>query len=186
MLHAIQLSETVGRSTTCTCMELWLNGKRTTLPPAGHCGLKKLPKTRALSRAPAAGSQPFSRLIIIVGILVLFIVSDESPFIHQRQVPVLSQGQVRPGKSWIIARARSRLHRSNTTADDATSTIVTHRGSSRSFVELAGWIKRWNQPQLLRLGTGDPHRHTPEPIWAEDPMILRCWGKRKVDRQKAK
>ena len=147
-------------------------------PPCRSLRLEKTAKN--------TGSQPFSRLVIIVGVLVLSIVSDESPFIHQRQVPVLSQGQVRPGKSWIIARARSRLHRSNTTADDATSTIVTHRGSSRSFVELAGWIKRWNQPQLLRLGTGDPHRHTPEPIWAEDPMILRCWGKRKVDRQKAK
>ena len=24
----------------------------------------------------------------------------------------------------------------------------------------------------------DPHRHTPELIWAEDPISLRCWGKR--------
>ena len=24
----------------------------------------------------------------------------------------------------------------------------------------------------------DPHRHTPEPIWAEDPISLRCWGKK--------
>ena len=23
----------------------------------------------------------------------------------------------------------------------------------------------------------DPHRHTPELIWAEDPISLRCWGK---------
>ena len=22
----------------------------------------------------------------------------------------------------------------------------------------------------------DPHRHTPELIWAEDPISLRCWG----------
>ena len=25
----------------------------------------------------------------------------------------------------------------------------------------------------------DPHRHTPELIWAEDPISLRCWGKKK-------
>ena len=24
----------------------------------------------------------------------------------------------------------------------------------------------------------DPHRHTPELIWAEDPISLRCWGKK--------
>ena len=30
-------------------------------------------------------------------------------------------------------------------------------------------------------GTGscDPHRHTPELIWAEDPISSRCWGKTK-------
>ena len=26
----------------------------------------------------------------------------------------------------------------------------------------------------------DPHRHTPELIWAEDPTSSRCWGKKKV------
>ena len=26
--------------------------------------------------------------------------------------------------------------------------------------------------------SGDPHRHTPELIWAEDPISLRCWGKK--------
>ena len=26
----------------------------------------------------------------------------------------------------------------------------------------------------------DPHRHTPELIWAEDPSSLRCWGKKKA------
>ena len=25
----------------------------------------------------------------------------------------------------------------------------------------------------------DPHRHTPELIWAEDPISLRCWGTKK-------
>ena len=28
----------------------------------------------------------------------------------------------------------------------------------------------------------DPHRHTPELIWAEDPISLRCWGKKKYNR----
>ena len=26
----------------------------------------------------------------------------------------------------------------------------------------------------------DPHRHTPELIWAEDPISLRCWGKKTI------
>ena len=32
----------------------------------------------------------------------------------------------------------------------------------------------------------DPHRHTPELIWAEDPIGLRCWGKttRKTTRKR--
>ena len=28
----------------------------------------------------------------------------------------------------------------------------------------------------------DPHRHTPELIWAEDPISLRCWGKTPAER----
>ena len=38
MLHAIQLSETVGRSTTCTCMELWLTGKRSAVTNQQNMG----------------------------------------------------------------------------------------------------------------------------------------------------
>ena len=36
-----------------------------------------------------------------------------------------------------------------------------------------------NPPEPFSSGTWswDPHRHTPELIWAEDPMSLRCWGK---------
>ena len=36
----------------------------------------------------------------------------------------------------------------------------------------------WNLPEPSS-GTCscDPHRHTPELIWAEDPISLRCWGK---------
>ena len=35
----------------------------------------------------------------------------------------------------------------------------------------------WNLPEPSS-GTCscDPHRHTPELIWAEDPISLRCWG----------
>ena len=29
----------------------------------------------------------------------------------------------------------------------------------------------------------DPHRHTPELIWAEDPISLRCWGRRRRGRR---
>ena len=37
----------------------------------------------------------------------------------------------------------------------------------------------WNLPEPSS-GTcsSDPHRHTPELIWAEDPISLRCWGKK--------
>ena len=37
----------------------------------------------------------------------------------------------------------------------------------------------WNLPEPSS-GTCscDPHRHTPELIWAEDPISLRCWGKK--------
>ena len=36
-----------------------------------------------------------------------------------------------------------------------------------------------NPPEPFSSGTCSwgPHRHTPERIWAEDPMSLRCWGK---------
>ena len=30
----------------------------------------------------------------------------------------------------------------------------------------------------------DPHRHTPELIWAEDPISLRCWGKNTSEVQR--
>ena len=30
--------------------------------------------------------------------------------------------------------------------------------------------------------SSDPHRHTPKLIWAEDPVSLRCWGKRSRNR----
>ena len=39
-----------------------------------------------------------------------------------------------------------------------------------------GTLRNFPEPSS---GTGscDPHRHTPELIWAEDPISLRCWGK---------
>ena len=39
----------------------------------------------------------------------------------------------------------------------------------------------WNLPEPSS-GTCscDPHRHTPELIWAEDPISLRCWGINKL------
>ena len=30
--------------------------------------------------------------------------------------------------------------------------------------------------------SSDPHRHTPELIWAEDPISLRCWGNKNIIR----
>ena len=45
--------------------------------------------------------------------------------------------------------------------------------------ELSGTFR--NLPPEPSSGTCscDPHRHTPELIWAEDPIIsLRCWGKK--------
>ena len=40
----------------------------------------------------------------------------------------------------------------------------------------SGTLRNFPEPSS---GTGscDPHRHTPELIWAEDPISLRCWGK---------
>ena len=40
--------------------------------------------------------------------------------------------------------------------------------------ELSGTFR--NLPQC----SCDPHRHTPELIWAENPVSLRCWGKMKA------
>ena len=47
-----------------------------------------------------------------------------------------------------------------------------------------------NPPEPFSSGTcsWDPHRRTPELIWAEDPMSLRCWGKglpKKTSKPKA-
>ena len=41
-----------------------------------------------------------------------------------------------------------------------------HTGSLRNLPEPSSGTYSW-----------DPHRHTPELIWAEDPISLRCWGK---------
>ena len=65
----------------------------------------------------------------------------------------------------------------------------THRNSPRTFWNLppeptpahTGTLRNLLEPSS---GTSscDPHRHTPELIWAEDPIRLRCWGK--ISKQK--
>ena len=42
----------------------------------------------------------------------------------------------------------------------------------------AGTLRNLPEPSETSSGTCscDPHRHTPELIWAEDPISLRCWG----------
>ena len=40
----------------------------------------------------------------------------------------------------------------------------------------AGTLRNLPEPSSATCSC-DPHRHTPELIWAEDPISLRCWGK---------
>ena len=52
--------------------------------------------------------------------------------------------------------------------------------SSGTFRELASGtytILHRNSPEPSGTCSCDPHRHTPELIWAEDPISLRCWRK---------
>ena len=51
-----------------------------------------------------------------------------------------------------------------------------HRTSSGTYTST-----RRNSPEPSS-GTSscDPHRHTLELIWAEDPISLRCWGKKTI------
>ena len=44
--------------------------------------------------------------------------------------------------------------------------------------ELSGTFRNLPEPSSGTCSC-DPHRHTPELIWAEDPISLRCWGKKK-------
>ena len=58
-----------------------------------------------------------------------------------------------------------------------------HAGTCRNFPEPASGTytsTHRNPPEPLS-GTCscDPHRHTPELIWAEGPISLRCWGKKR-------
>ena len=52
------------------------------------------------------------------------------------------------------------------------------RNLHQHTLELSGTFR--NLPPEPSSGTCscDPHRHTPELIWAEDPISLRCWGKK--------
>ena len=51
--------------------------------------------------------------------------------------------------------------------------------ASRTYTstpELSGTFRNLPEPSSGTCSCG-PHRHTPELIWAEDPISLRCWGK---------
>ena len=59
-----------------------------------------------------------------------------------------------------------------------------HTGTLRNLLEPAsgtytsthGTLRNLPEPSSGTCSC-DPHRHTPELIWAEDPISLRCWGK---------
>ena len=56
-----------------------------------------------------------------------------------------------------------------------------HKGTLRNLLEPASATYTSTLRNLPEPSSGtcscDPHRHTPELIWAEDPISLRCWGK---------
>ena len=68
--------------------------------------------------------------------------------------------------------------------EPASGTYTAHTGALRNLPEPASGTYTAHTGALRNLpepssGTCscDPHRHTPELIWAEDPISLRCWGK---------
>ena len=61
----------------------------------------------------------------------------------------------------------------------------TYTTTHRNSLEPSGTCRRnldqhthWNSPEPSGTCSCHPHRHTLEPIWAEDPISLRCWGKK--------
>ena len=64
-----------------------------------------------------------------------------------------------------------------------TSTSPAHAGTLRNLLEPApeptpahpGTLRNLLEPSSGTCSC-DPRRHTPELIWAEDPISLRCWG----------
>ena len=55
-----------------------------------------------------------------------------------------------------------------------------HAGTLRNLPEAASGTytsTRRNSSEPSGTCSCDPHRHTPELIWAEDPISLRCWWK---------
>ena len=62
---------------------------------------------------------------------------------------------------------------------------ILHRNSPEPYRNLppeptpadAGTLRNSPEPSSGTCSC-NPHRHTPELIWAEDPISLRCWGKR--------
>ena len=68
--------------------------------------------------------------------------------------------------------------------EPASGTYTAHTGALRNLPEPASGTYTAHTPALRNLpepssGTCscDPHRRTPELIWAEDPISLGCWGK---------
>ena len=73
-------------------------------------------------------------------------------------------------------------------------------GTLRHSAELSGTLRNLPlEPPPAHTGTPpelpeplsgtcscDPHRHTPELVWAEDPISLRCWGKNIWNRSREK
>ena len=68
--------------------------------------------------------------------------------------------------------------------EPASGTYTAHTGALRNLSEPAsgtytahtGALRNLSEPSSGTCSC-DPHRHTPELIWAEDPISLRCWGK---------
>ena len=55
----------------------------------------------------------------------------------------------------------------------------TYTSTRRNSPEPSGTFRNLPEPSSGTCSC-DPHRHTPELIWAEDPISLRCWGKSTV------
>ena len=58
-------------------------------------------------------------------------------------------------------------------------TPLFYTGTLRNLPQPASLNQHTPEPSgtFLRNCSCDPHRHTPELIWAEDPISFRCWGK---------
>ena len=59
---------------------------------------------------------------------------------------------------------------------ELSGTTSTHRNSPEPTSAHIGTLRNLPEPASGTCSC-DPHRNTPELIWAEDPFSLRCWGK---------